>query len=168
MSSCHMFTLLNLFKVPIFDHHKPPNPNNYSTTWNSKSIWQNAYVPIVEYCNKWKNSRNIKGTVLRATILSFFSLTTIILFESGIQSIEKVYQIIIDHFSKSTCPEFVNMPIASIGKQGQFVNCKHLYYMLCYFRKMNFKDDKFIHSPSFSFNEVMQFLVQAQIIRVIC
>jgi hypothetical protein len=34
------------------------------------------------------------------------------------------------------------------------------------FCKMNYKDDKFIHIPSFSFNEVKQLLVQAQIIIV--
>jgi hypothetical protein len=35
-----------------------------------------------------------------------------------------------------------------------------------YFCKMNCQDDKFIHSPSFSFNEVKQLFVQAQIIIV--
>jgi adenine specific DNA methylase Mod len=39
-------------------------------------------------------------------------------------------------------------------------------YIFCYFCKMNCEDDKFTHSPSFSFNEVKQLLVQAQIIIV--
>jgi hypothetical protein len=41
-----------------------------------------------------------------------------------------------------------------------------LYYTFRYFCKMNCEDDKFIYFPSFSFNEVKQLLVQAQIIIV--
>jgi hypothetical protein len=51
------------------------------------------------------------------------------------------------------------MAVVSIGKRGQYVNCKHLYYIFRYFCKMNCEDDKFIHSSSLSFNEVKQVLV---------
>ena len=48
----------------------------------------------------------------------------------------------------------MNMAIPLIGKRGQYVNCKQFYYINCYFYKMNYEDDKFIHSPSFSFNKM--------------
>jgi hypothetical protein len=58
------------------------------------------------------------------------------------------------------------MFVASIGKQWQYVNSKHIYYIFCYIGKMNYEDDKFIHSPSFYLNEVKQLLIPAQIIKV--
>jgi hypothetical protein len=166
MSPRHMFTLSNLFEAPFFDHLGPSNPDIYPTTQNSKSIWRNANAPTAEHRNKWESTCNIKGTVLGVTILPFPSLGAIISLESKIEPDKKVYQITIRHFLKYTCHDFLSMVVASIGKLEQYVNCKHLYYIFHYFCKMNCEDDKFIHSPSFSFNEVKQLLVQAQIIIV--
>jgi hypothetical protein len=136
-----------------------PNPDIYPTTQNSKTIRRNANAPTVEHRNKWKNARNIKGTVLGDTILPFPSLRAIIFLESGVEPDKKVYQITISHFPKCTYLDFLNMAMVSIGKRGQYVNCKHFYYIFHYFYKMNCEGDKFIHSPSFSFNEVKQLLV---------
>jgi hypothetical protein len=91
---------------------------------------------------------NIKGTVLNVIVLSFPSFGAIVSLEFGIQPNEKVYKITISQFLECPCLDFVNMVVASIGNQGQYVNCKYLYYIFCYFCK----DDKFIHSLSFSFN----------------
>jgi hypothetical protein len=159
-----MFTLSNLFEAPIFDHPDPPNPDIYPTTRNSKSIWRNANAPTAEHCNKWESTCNVKGMVLGVTALPFPGLGAIISLESGVEPDKKVYRITISHFLEYTCPDFLNMVVALIGKLGQYVNCKHLYYIFCYFCKMNCEGNKFIHSPSFSFNEVKQLLVRAQII----
>ena len=97
--------------------------------------------------------------VLGITNLPFPNLGAIILLESRVEPDKKVYQITINHFSKCTCPDFLSMAVALIGKQGQYINYKHLYYIFHYFYKMNCQDDKFIHFPSFSFNEVKQLLV---------
>jgi hypothetical protein len=166
MSPRRMFILSNLFEVPIFDHPGPPNPDIYPTTQNCKTIWRNAKAPTAEHRNKWESACNIKGTVLGVTVLPFPSLRIIISLKSGVEPDKKVYRITVSHFPKCTCPDFLNMVVASIGKQGQYVNCKHLYYIFRYFCKMNCEGDKFIHSPSFSFNEVKQLLIQAQIIIV--
>jgi hypothetical protein len=166
MSPRRMFILSNLSEAPVFDHPGPPNPDIYPTTWNSKSIRRIANAPMVEHRNKWESARNIKGTVLGISVLPFPGLGAIISLESRIEPDKKVYRITISHFLECTCPDFFNMAVASIGKRGQYVNCKHLYYIFLYFYKMNCEDNKFIHSPSFSFNEIKQLLVQAQIIIV--
>jgi hypothetical protein len=119
---------------------------------------RNANAPMVEHRNKWESACNIKGMVVGITVLPFPGLGAIILLESGIQPNKKVHQITISHFPKYTCPDFLNMVEASIGKRGPYVNCKHLF---CYSCMMNCENDKFIHSPSFSFNEVEQLLVRA-------
>jgi hypothetical protein len=123
-------------------------------------------MPRQLHRNKWESARNIKGTVLGVTVLLFPGLGTIISLESGVEPDKKVYQITINHFHECTCPDFLNMAVASLGKRGQYVNCKHLYYIFRYFYKMNCHDDKFIHPPSLSFTKVKELLVQAQIIIV--
>jgi hypothetical protein len=166
MSPRHMFMLSNLFQAPIFDHPGPPNPDIHPTTRNSKSIRRNVNASTAEHRNKWESTRNIKGTILGVTVLPFPGLGAIISLESRVEPDKKVYQITISHFPECTCPDFPNMAMASIGKRAPNINCKHLYYIFRYFCKMNCQDDKFIHSPSFSFNEVKQLLVRAQIIIV--
>jgi hypothetical protein len=76
------------------------------------------YALTVEHCNKWESTRDIKGPVLNATVLSFHGLGAIISLESEVQSNKKVYQIIISHFPEYTCPDFLNMVIALIEKRG--------------------------------------------------
>jgi hypothetical protein len=136
-------------------------PTFIFSTRNSKSVRWNTNAPTVEHRNKWESARNIKGTVLGITVLPFLGLGAIISLESGVEPDKKVYRITISHFLECTCHDFLNMAVASIGKRAPYVNCKHLYYIFRYFYKMNCKDDKFIHSPSLSFNEVKQLLVRA-------
>jgi hypothetical protein len=159
MSHRNIFTLSNHFEALVFDHLGLANLDIYPTTRNSKSIRRNANAPTAEHRNKWESARNIKGTVLGVTILPFPGLGAIISLESEVESDKKVYRITISHFPECTCPDFLNMAVASIGKWRQYVNCKHLYYIFRYFCKMNSEDEKFIHSPSLSFNEVKQLFV---------
>jgi hypothetical protein len=135
MSPRRMFTLSTIFEAPVFDHPGPPNPDIYSTTRNNKSIRRNANALMAEHRNKWESARNFKATVLGITVLLFPHLGTIILLESGVQPDKKVYQITISHFCEYTCHDFLNMAMVSIGNQGQYVNCKHLYYIFHYFYK---------------------------------
>jgi hypothetical protein len=67
--------------------------------------------------------------VLGVTVLPFPSLGAIISLKSGVEPDKKVYRITISHFSECTCPDFLNMVVASLGKWGQYVNYKHLYYI---------------------------------------
>jgi hypothetical protein len=166
MSPWRMFMLSNLFEAHVLDHPSPPNLDIYPTTWNSKTIQRNTNAPTAEHRNKWESAHNIKGTVFGVTILPFPGLEAIISLESGVEPDKKVYQITISHFPECTCPDFLNMAVTLIGKRGQYIDCKHLYYIFRYFCKMNCEGNKFIHSPSFSFNEVKQLLVRAQIIIV--
>jgi hypothetical protein len=140
MSPRHMFMLSNFFEAPVFDHLGPPNLDIHPSTRNSKSIRQNVNAPTAKHHNQWESARNIKGTVLGITVLPFPGIGAIILLESGVEPDKKVYRITISHFPECTCPDFLNMVVAPIEKRRQYINCK-----------MNCEDDKFIHSPSFSF-----------------
>jgi hypothetical protein len=113
-----MFALSNLFEAPVFDHPGPPNPEVHPSTRNSKSVRRNANAPTTKHRNKWESARNIKGTVLGVTVLPFPNLGAIISLESGVEPDKKVYRITISHFPKCTCPDFLNMAVASLGKRG--------------------------------------------------
>ena len=53
----------------------------------------------------------------------------------------------------------------SIGKHGMYINSKHLYYILHYLCKLDYKKDTFIHAPTLNWDEVKQVLVAAEIIK---
>jgi hypothetical protein len=91
MSPQRMFMLFNLFEALVFDHPGPPNPDNYPTTRNSKTIRRNANALTAEHRNKWESARNIKRTVFGVTVLPFPGLGAIILLEFGVEPDKKVY-----------------------------------------------------------------------------
>jgi len=109
---------------------------------------------------------NVTGLIVGVTMLPFPGLGAIVSLQFGTEPTTKVYQITLGMYLERTCPDFVDMAVSAIGGRHQYVNCKHLYYLFCYFYKMNPIDDKFIHSPSFSFNEVKLFLIRAGIIKI--
>jgi hypothetical protein len=71
---------------------------------------------------------------------------------------EKTYLVSIADFPQCTCPDFAKMLSLGVGKKGQWISCKHLYYVFRYLCKVDYTTDKFIHAPTFSYNEVMRLL----------
>jgi len=125
-----------------------------------------ANAPTTEHRNKWKSAGNVKGTIVGVTMLPIPGLGAIIHLQSGMESNHKVYQITLGMYPECTCLDFVDMAVSAIGGRHQYVHCKHLYYLFCYFGKIDMVEDKFVHSPSFSFNEVKCLLIRARILKV--
>jgi hypothetical protein len=50
------------------------------------------------------------------------------------------------------------MAAKSLGKRGQWANCKHFYFVFTILGSLDSDRDAFILVPSFSFNEVKQVL----------
>jgi hypothetical protein len=44
------------------------------------------------------------------------------------------------------------------------VYCKHLYYVFRILCKVDYKSDKFIHAPTYTYNEVMRLLELASVV----
>jgi len=122
--------------------------------------------PTVEQRNKWEGASNIRGQILAITLLPFPRLGAIVSLETEPEHDKNVYQITMGMLPKCTCPDFVSTTVFTTGGRQLYVNCKHLYYLYQYFYKMDIHDDKFIHAPSYSFNEVKLLLVRAGIIIV--
>ena len=56
------------------------------------------------------------------------------------------------------------MCYGALCQKRKWVYCKHLYYVFKFIRKVDFDNDKFIHAPTYAYNEVMRFL---ELVRVV-
>ncbi len=167
LSPRRLFNMSTIFETVPYDQPPPTNVDVFPTVRNNKTIRRIATAPTPEQRNKWESAANIRGMILGVTLLPFPGLGAILTLETGIEPSKNVYRITIGMFPSCTCPDFINMAISAIGGRQQYVNCKHLYYLFRYFCKMNVIEDKFIHAPSYSFNELKQLLVRAKIITVV-
>jgi hypothetical protein len=77
MSPRRMFTLSNFFEAPIFDHFGLPNLDIYPTTWNSKTICQNANAPTAEH-RKFAISGRALTTSKERSLVSLFFLSLVL------------------------------------------------------------------------------------------
>jgi hypothetical protein len=82
----------------------------------------------------------------------------IITLDSGTVPNIEYHMIIIGSFPDYSCPYFKGMLTKSLGKQGQWANCKHLYFIFIDICNLDCEVDVFMHAPSFSFKEVKHVL----------
>jgi hypothetical protein len=82
----------------------------------------------------------------------------IIALDSGIPPKIQQHMITIGTFPDCSYPYFKEMVTKALGKQGQWANCKHLYFVFTVIYRLDTEVDDFIHAPSFSFNEVKHVL----------
>ena len=154
----------NHYDPTVFDQPCPPNPDAYPTIRNNRPIRRLPNAPTVQQQNKWESARNVRGQILGVTVLPSPRLGAIVVLQTEAHPTKNVYRITLGQFPTCTCLDFVNMVVSAIGGRQQYVNSKHLYYLYRYFCKMHVHDHKFIHAPSYSFNELKLILVSAGII----
>ena len=102
-----------------------------------------------------------KCEVTNVSAIPYIGYEVVIILDSGKG---KVYYISITDFPSCTCPLFAKMMFGALGKQLQWIYCKHVYYILRYLSKMDYKMDTFMHPSSYSYNEVMRILELAAVI----
>jgi len=61
----------------------------------------------------------------------------------------KQYEVTISDYLACSCVDFASMMALSLGKQGLWVPCKHLYYILQYAMYFGIREP-FIHYPSWN------------------
>ena len=164
LSPRRLFNMSKIFSPILYDHLLLKNSNVHPNVRNNKAIQRIANAPTTEQQNKLESAGNITGQILEVTLLPLLGLGTIVELETGSTCNKNAYQVTMGQLSTCTCPDFVNMAVSAIGGQQQYVNCKHLYYLYRYFCKMDVQKDKFIHAPSYSFSEVRELLVRAEMI----
>jgi hypothetical protein len=60
------------------------------------------------------------------------------------------------------CLDFTKISSHPLGRKGKWVHCKHLHYVFRFQCKVDYK---FIHTPTYFYNEVMQLLELVGVIK---
>jgi hypothetical protein len=76
----------------------------------------------------------------------------IITLDSGIPPNIQQYMITIGTFPNCSCPYFKEMVTKALGKQGQWANCKYLYFIFTVICRLDAEVDDFIHAPTLEEN----------------
>ncbi len=115
--------------------------------------------------NKWEVGQALKATLLIPSTNPPPKYGRIYHLFSGSLKNRKQYEVIINDYSTCSCVEFFSMMSVSFYRQGLWVQCKHLYYILQYAMYYGIKKP-FIHYSSWSWNEVHRLLACANILEL--
>ena len=138
------------------------NPDSHKTVRGNSTIRRNGDAPTPEHHNQWESASHMSTCqVTNVTAIPYPGYGVVIALDNDKG---KVYYISITDFPSCTCLSFVKMMSGALGKQLQWIYCKHVYYIFRYICKMDYKVDTFMHAPSYSYNEVMQVLELAAVI----
>jgi hypothetical protein len=55
-----------------------------------------------------------------------------------------------------TCPYFIVLSFVTLGKKRIWMYCNHLYHVFIFLNNVDYDNDKFIHTPTYTYDEVMR------------
>ena len=162
MSPHRMFISSLDMPIPCAQFEVPANPDSHKTIRGNSTIRKNGDALTTEHRNQWESASHMnKCQDMNVNAIPYPGYRVVITLDSGKG---KVYYVSITNFPSCTCPSFVKMMSGALGKWLQWIYCKHVYYILWYLCKMDYKMDTFMHAPSYSYNEVMRILELATVI----
>jgi hypothetical protein len=153
-----LFSEFDLGVIDFNVYPRPESPEEYPKRRFGKNIRRTSNAPTTKHSNMIASTQHFQGKVLQITMLPSPALGSIIRFESSQRSKASQYLITIGQFPSCDCPFFKDMSAKSLGKRGQWVNCKHMYYVFTQICNLLPEVDQFIHAPSFSYNEIKHVL----------
>jgi hypothetical protein len=136
----------------------PASPNDYLKTRLGKIIQRNNNASTTKHANNCASSPTLQGHLRQVTMIPHPGFGCIVTLDSGVPPKVQDYLITIGSFPECSCRYFKDMATKSLGKRGQWANCKHLYFVFIVIGSLDSDRDAFIHAPIFSFNEVKQIL----------
>ena len=148
--------------IPRSHFSMPPNPDAHPTFRFGKTVRRNPAAPLADHKNKWESAGLMDGYyVVGVTAIPYPGFGVII---NIVSKQDITYHVTIGDIPHCTCPDFTKMSSHALGKKGKWVYCKHLYYVFRFLCKVDYESDKFIHAPTYTYNEVMRLLELAGII----
>jgi hypothetical protein len=144
--------------VDVASYPTLPFPDDHPITRSGKNIRRKKKAPTTKHANNCASVLTLKAHVQQITMIPHPRYGCIITLDSGIPPNIQQYMITIGTFPEYSCPYFKVMVTATLGKRGQWANCKHLYFIFTVICRLDAEVDDFIHAPSFSFNEVKHVL----------
>ena len=113
--------------------------------------------------DKWESVGLMDGYyVVRVTTILYPWFGVVINFVSK-QDI--TYHVTIGDSLHCTCTNFMKMSSQSLGKKEKWVYYKHLNYVFRLLCNVDYDNEKFIHTPTFTYKEVMQLLDLADVVK---
>jgi len=137
----------------------PCLPNEHPKMWLGKTIHQKPKAPTIKHANNCASTITLKVCICQVTMVPHPGFGCIVCLDFGLEPTIEQYMLTISSFPKCSCPYFKEMATKSLGKQGQWANFKHLYFVFTVICNLQLAIDAFIHAPSFSFNEVKKILL---------
>jgi hypothetical protein len=132
--------------------------DDHSKTRSGKNIRRNKNEPTMKDANNCASSLTLKSHLRQVIMILLLGFGCIVILDFRVPLKVQQYLITIGTFSECSCQYFKNMATKALGKHGQWLNCKHLYFVFTVIGSLDSDRDAFIHAPSFSFNEVKRIL----------
>jgi hypothetical protein len=111
----------------LSSHPIPAFADDYPKTRSGKIIRRNNNAPTTKHANNCTSSLTLKGHLCKVTMIPHLGFGCIIILDSGAPPKVEQYLITIGSFLKCSCQYFKDMATKSLGKCGQWANCKHLH-----------------------------------------
>jgi hypothetical protein len=118
--------------------------------------------PSPEHCAKMAFAKDIECKVLKYLKVppSGYGIVYIVHTPGSIAK-QQLYEVTIGDFPACTCIDFVSMKASALGNgKKKWICCKHIYFILQRFMECTL-EDKFVHCPAWTFNEVQMLLARA-------
>ena len=132
----------------------PDSPDEYPETRSRKTIRRNMKAPTTKHQNNSASAITLRCRIQQVTMIPHPGFGCIVTLESGVVPNSNRYILSTSSFPECSCPYFKEMLAKSLGKRGQWTQCKHLYYVFMITCNLDSREHVFMHAPSFSFNEV--------------
>jgi hypothetical protein len=137
-------------------------PDAHPTFRFGKIVRCNPTTPMADHKNKWESVGLMDSYyVVGVTALPYPCYGVII---NIVSKEDIIYRITIGDIPHCTCPEFTRMSSQALGKKGKWKYCKYLYYVFRFLCKVDYESVKFIHTPTYTYNEVMRLLELAGVV----
>jgi hypothetical protein len=154
LSTRHRLSTIPTFSIICSHFCMPLNSDVHPTFKFGKTMRRNPTTPTTYHKNKCNNVGLTDGYyVVGVTAIPYPSYGVII---NIVSKVDIRYCITIGDIPHCTCPDFTKMSSQALGNKGKLVYCKHLHYMFGILCKVDYESDRFIHAPTYTYNEVMR------------
>jgi hypothetical protein len=161
LDKIHERLLASQVKVPS-QPRPPKGSGDYHPTMRENKVFQFVADPSLEHLSKMAKSMDIDCTVVKfLKVLTLGCGIVYTVHTPGSVAKQQLYEATISDFPAYKCLDFISMKSYALGNgQKTWIYCKHIYFILQRFMGST-KDDKFIHCPAYTFNEVIMLLDRA-------
>ena len=162
LSPRHRLSTIATLPIPRSHFSMPPNPDAHPTFRFGKTVRRNPTAPLPDHKNKWESAGLIEGYyVVGVTAIPYPGFEVII---NIVSKQDITYHVTIGDIPYCTCLDFMKMSSQTLEKKGKLMYFKHLYYVFRFLCKVDYESDKFIHAPTYTYNEVTRLLELAGVV----